>query len=194
MTSFNYITPRPAGKVMGALLGGWTVAGLLRYASGQLIPVPGAQNNLGALIFQNTRMNRVEGQPFFVKDPNCHCIDPRADFVLNPAAWSDPAPGQFVTSKALYGDYRWQRQVTENMSVGRRFSLPGRAFFEVRAEFFNVFNRTYLRMPTDFNNNPLSTRTFNSRNEPSVGFGYINPTATPNGLPRNGQIVARLQF
>ena len=40
-------------------------------------------------------MNRVEGQPLFVKDPNCQCIDPRTDFVLNPAAWSDPAPGQF---------------------------------------------------------------------------------------------------
>ncbi len=80
------------------------------------------------------------------------------------------------------------------MSVGRRFSLKGRSFFEVRAEFFNIFNRTYLRMPTDFNNNPLSTRTFNSRGEPSNGFGYINPTATPNQLPRNGQIVARFQF
>ena len=69
VTSFNYITPRPAGKVLGALLGDWTVAGLLRYASGALMPVPGAQNNLGSLIFQGTRMNRVEGQPLFVQDP-----------------------------------------------------------------------------------------------------------------------------
>jgi hypothetical protein len=194
VTSFNYITPRPERKVLGALLGGWTVAGLLRYASGQLIPVPGAQNNLFSLVFQNTRMNRVEGQPLFVKDPNCHCIDPRADFVLNPAAWSDPAPGQFGTSKAFYDDYRWQRQVTENFSVGRRFSTKGQTFFEIRAEFFNLFNRNYLRMPTDFNNNPLSTRTFNSQGQPTGGFGYINPTATPNTLPRNGQIVARFQF
>ena len=81
--------------MLGALLGDWTVAGLLRYASGALIPVPGAQNNLVSLVFQNTRMNRVEGQPLFLKDPNCHCIDPRKDFVLNPAAWADPAPGQF---------------------------------------------------------------------------------------------------
>ena len=64
----------------------------------------------------------------------------------------------------------------------------------VRAPDGRIFNRTYLRTPTDFNNNPLSTRTFNSRGEPSGGFGYINPTATPNQLPRNGQIVARFQF
>ena len=128
VTSFNYITPRPEGKWLGALLGDWTVAGLLRYASGQLIPVPGAQNNLFSLVFQNTRMNRVEGQPLFLEDPNCHCIDPRKDFVLNPAAWSDPAPGQFGTSKAFYDDYRWQTQVTENLSVGRRFVLKGQTF------------------------------------------------------------------
>ena len=72
--------------------------------------------------------------------------------------------------------------------------MRGQTFFEIRAEFFNVLNRTYLRMPTDFNNNPLSTRTFNSRGEPTGGFGYINPTATPNVLPRNGQVVARFQF
>ena len=71
------MTPRPVGKVAGALLGDWTIAGLFRYASGTLIPVPGAQNNLFSLVFQNTRMNRVEGQPLFLKDPNCDCIDPR---------------------------------------------------------------------------------------------------------------------
>ena len=85
----------------GALLGDWTFAGLLRYSSGALIRTPGAQNHLGSLVFQNTRMNRVEGQPLFLKDPNCGCIDPRQDFVLNPAAWADPAPGQFGTSAGV---------------------------------------------------------------------------------------------
>jgi hypothetical protein len=194
VTSFHYRTPRPTDGLMGAVLGDWTIAGLLRYASGELIPVPGAQNNLAALLFQNTRMNRVEGQPLFLKDPNCGCIDPRKDFVLNPAAWADPAPGQFGTSSAFYDDYRWQRQVTENMSVGRRFSAGGTATVEIRAEFFNVFNRTYLGRLWTFNNNPLSTRTFNALGEPTGGFGYINPTATPPTLPRSGQIVARVEF
>jgi hypothetical protein len=27
VTSFNYMTPRPSGKVAGALLGDWTIAG-----------------------------------------------------------------------------------------------------------------------------------------------------------------------
>jgi hypothetical protein len=194
VAGFNYRTPKPGSKrLLGALLGNWTIGGILRYSSGALIPVPGAQNNLFPLVFQNTRMNRVPGQPLFLQDPNCGCIDPRKDFVLNPAAWENPAPGQFGTSAAFYNDYRWQTQVTENMSVGRRFPIGG-TFLEVRAEFFNIFNRLYLRMPTDFNNNPLSTRTFNSRGEPNGGFGYVNPTATPPVLPRSGQIVMRFQF
>jgi len=177
---------------MGALLGDWTFAGLLRYASGALIGTPGAQNQLASLLFQNTRMNRVEGQPLFLKGPNCDCIDPRQDFVLNPAAWSDPAPGQFGTSAAYYDDYRWQTQVQENMSVGRRFSAVGTSAFEIRAEFFNIFNRTYLTNPSS--GNPLATRTFNALGEPTGGFGYVNPTATPPQLPRSGQIVARFEF
>ena len=40
-------------------------------------------------------VNRVPGQPLFLKDPNCHCIDPNKEFVLNPAAWSEAAGGQF---------------------------------------------------------------------------------------------------
>jgi hypothetical protein len=145
----------------------------------------------------------VEGEPLFLKDPNCGCIDPRRDFVLNPAAWSDPAPGQFGTSAAYYDDYRWQTQVTENMSVGRRFSLTGATTFEIRAEFFNIFNRTYLGLGTNSTNsaitsnstnNALATRTFNALGEPTGGFGYINATATPPVLPRSGQIVARFEF
>ena len=45
---------------------------------------------------QNTRMNRVSGQPLFlVSDLNCKCFDPGRTFVLNPQAWSDPADGQW---------------------------------------------------------------------------------------------------
>ena len=144
-------------------------------------------------------MNRVEGQPLFLKDPNCKCINPKMDLVLNPAAWADPPEGHFGYSAAYYNDYRWQRHVTENLSLGRRFPIKERISFEVRAEFCNVFDRSYLRMPTDFNNNPLTRRSINLRNELTDGFGYINWTAAQttnpiNNFPRNGQLVARIVF
>ena len=62
--------------------------------------------------------------------------------------------------------------------------------FQIRAEFFNVFNRTYMNDPVA--TNPLQTPT-RSNGVLTGGFGYINPGSL-NSQPRNGQLVARFQF
>ena len=165
------------------------MGGLLRYASGALIAAPGSNNNLASLLFQGTRMNRVQGQPLFLKDPNCGCIDPRQNLVLNPAAWSDAPAGQFGQGAGFYNDYRWQHQVSENLNFGRRFPIKERLVFELRAEFFNVFNRLFLPVP---GGNPASSVTRNTAGELTGGFGFINPNNV--GGQRNGQIVARFEF
>src|SRR5204862_2359634 len=138
--SFNYTTPKLTGssggmKFASAVLHDWTFGGLLRYQSGDLIRVPGstnalltqlgrgAENNPATWGGGNTFFNRVAGQAFLKKDPNCHCIDPQHDLVLNPAAWSDPAGGTFGTSAPYYNDYRWQRQPSESLSLGRNFRI-----------------------------------------------------------------------
>ena len=62
----------------------------------------------------------------------------------------------------------------------------------IRAEFFNVFNRVYLSTPS--NSNPLATATFNTTTgAPTAGFGYI-ANASGIGGQRNGQLVARFVF
>jgi len=190
VTGFSYLTPRVSeNKVIHALLGNWTVSGVLRYASGLPIGVPGSNNNLGSLLFQGTRMNRVEGQPLFLQDPNCGCIDPRQELVLNPAAWSDAPAGNFGYSPGFYSDYRWQRQVTENFNFGRKFPIKEGLKFEIRMEIFNAFNRMNLPFP---GGSPTSTITRNSAGELSGGFGFINVNNV--GGQRNGQIVARFEF
>jgi Carboxypeptidase regulatory-like domain/TonB dependent receptor-like, beta-barrel len=190
VTGFTYLTPRwGQNKLVRNVLGNWTVGAVLRYASGQLIGAPGARNNLGTLIFQGTRMNRVPGQPLFLKDPNCGCIDPRQDLVLNPAAWTDAPLGQFGAGAGFYSDYRWQRQVSENMSLGRRFTIKEKLKFDIRAEFFNIFNR--LNLPFPASGNPTATITRN-QGELSGGFGFINVSNV--GGQRNGQLVARFEF
>src|SRR5262249_32716362 len=139
VTGITYTTPRlGSNRLLGQVLGNWTIGGVLRYASGALIGAPNSNNNLNSLLFQRTRMNTVAGKPWLLKNPNCGCIDPRQALVLNPDAWADAPAGQFATSSGFYNDYRWQHQVSENMNFGRRFPVREKMAFEVRAEFFNI--------------------------------------------------------
>jgi hypothetical protein len=195
VTGFSYTTPRlQTNRVVEHIVGNWTIGGLLRYASGALIHTPFSNNNIFPLHFQSTLQNRVPGVPLFLKDPNGGDIDPRTDLVLNPAAWVDAPPGQFSNSSGYFNDFRWQRQVSENMSLGRRFAIKERMSLELRAEFFNIFNRLYLPTPVPFN--PTATVTRNSAGELTGGFGFVNHNGnTVDGSrPRTGQLVARFQF
>jgi hypothetical protein len=178
-------------RMVHAIAAGWTLGGLLEYASGAPIPTPTATTNMSSLLFQSTLMNRVPGVPLYLKDLNCHCIDPNADFVLNPAAWQNPAPGSWGTAAPYYSDFRYARRPTEQMSLGRIFRIKERNSLEIRAEFFNIFNRTYLANPSL--TAPTQPQARNGTGQPSSGWGYINPTSLYS-QPRNGQLVARFSF
>jgi hypothetical protein len=164
------------------------------------IAVPASNNSLSGLLQQNTRMNRVPGQPLFlVSNLNCKCFDPGRTFVLNPKAWSDPADGQWGYGAAYYSDYRNRRQPDEQMSIGRIFRLRERMTFQIRAEFFNVFNRTVF--PALSGNNPVTTPTANANGLLTGGFGFYNTSTAGNvqtgGIiptSRNGQLVARFEW
>jgi Carboxypeptidase regulatory-like domain/TonB dependent receptor len=188
---FNYETPKVTeSKIVSNVVHGWTLGGIMRYASGLPIAVPGSTANLNSLVFQSTRMNRVPGQPLFLKDLNCHCIDPNKDFVLNPAAWSDVPQGQWGFSAPYYNDYRYARQPSEQLSLGRIFRVTEKYKLQVRAEFFNVLNRVV--MPNPSAGNPLQTPLRNQAGVPTSGFGRID--ASTVGGQRNGQLVARVEF
>jgi hypothetical protein len=197
----------------------WTIGAFFKDASGFPILSPIGQNNLNLLLFQSssapqsgttngssasgTFANRVPGVPLFQKDLNCHCVDPNKDLVLNPAAWTDPAPGTFGTAAAYYNDYRFQRHPAEQIGVGRIFQLREKKSVEVRFEFFNVFNR--LQMADPVFNNALATPRTNSAGALIAGFGWINALSPGNasvidnrtdlgGNPRQGQLLLRFRF
>jgi hypothetical protein len=187
VVGFNYETPAWGGnRFVRSVLGGWTVGGILRYQSGQLIRIPGSNNNLNTLIFRGTAVNRVPGEPLFLKDPNCGCLDPTSlEPVLNPRAWQDAPEGSFGAAALFQNDYRWMRRPDEQLSFGRKFRLREALNFHVRMEFFNVFNRVFL-------NPPASGNIATAPNAGRSGFGQLNPTSV--GAPRTGQIVARLSW
>lgn len=191
-TSLTYQIPAfGENRILRTVLRDWTVGGVFRYASGLPIQAPIANNGLSSVLFRNTFANRVPGQPLFLKDPNCHCIDPNKDFVLNPAAWSDPAQGQWGTSAAYYNDYRYQRRPSEQISVGRLFRLRERMSLQVRAEFFNAFNRAEMNDPVS--TNALLTQARNTSGASTGGFGFVN-SGSLYSAPRQGQLLARFQF
>jgi hypothetical protein len=196
VTGYTYSLPAlTSNKVVRTAIRGWTLGGMLRYASGLPIPVPYSNNNLNTLLLRQvstaTFDNRVPGQPLFLKDLNCHCFDPNTNFVLNPAAWADPGAGQWGTAAPYYNDYRYQRRPDEEMSLGRTFRIREGMSLQIRGEFFNILNRTEMNNPTV--NNAAATQATNSRGQTTSGFGYINIGSVGFG-PRSGQLVAQFHF
>jgi hypothetical protein len=169
----------------------WTLGTVLQYSSGIPILAPISTNALSSVLFRSTFANRVAGVPLFTRDINCHCFDPNTTFVLNPAAWTQPAPGTFGTAAAYYDDYRYQRRPIENISIARKFAIKERLSLTIRGEFTNMFNRTEPANPTSTNS--AATQVRNAAGQTVSGFGYISP-ASPFGLSRQGMVVARFQF
>jgi hypothetical protein len=180
----------------------WQFGAFLQYGSGLLLTPPLATtvNNLAAVngISSTNYMARVPGQPLYLKNPNCHCINPLQDQVLNPAAWTNPAAGTWAAN-TLYGDFRGPRRPQENFNIGRNFRIKERMNFQIRAEFVNIFNRVYLASPST-SNLPLQ---HNANGQITGGFGSINEIV-PVGIypstaqlamqPRTGTIIARFSF
>jgi hypothetical protein len=221
VVSFNYTTPGfaadgTARKTLSWLVRDWVVGGLLRYQSGQVIRAPGSNNGLFNQLARNqnpatfggatTLWNRVSGQPLFLFDPNCKCFDPTTQLVLNPAAWTDAAPGTFGTAAPYYNDYRWQRQPAESLSLGRNFVMnrERNINLQIRAEFTNVFNRLFLANPLAVQAssspflvgsvNPATPTVRNTQGALSQGYGFVNTFNGGAAAPRTGQLVARFSF
>ena len=204
-TSINYTTQAygflKTNGVARTLLAGWSVGAVLQYLSGPLLGTPGSNNSLGTYLpGYSTRQFRTPGVPLYLKDINGK-IDPTQDVVLNPAAWTDQAPGVFGTGTVYYSDFRGKRRPVESASIGKRFPIRGeRASLSIRAEFFNIFNRNEV-VSDPSTGSPSNPPTRDNLGRLTGGFGYMNYTAvTSNSVggtlpaPRTGQIVARIQF
>jgi hypothetical protein len=88
------------------------------------------------------------------------------------------------------------------MGLGRMFRIKERVSMNLRVEFVNIFNRTYLNNPSlaSPQTAPVCVEpngTNGACGQPGLqtvsGFGTIN-TSTTLYPPRVGQIIARFQF
>jgi len=167
------------------------------------LQAPASNNQIGTYLpGQASREFRVPGQPLYLKDPNCGCLKPDVETLLNPAAWTDVPVGTFGSAINYYGDFRGQRRPTESFAIGKAFPIraEGRMVFSIRAEFFNVFNRL-VSLPDPSTASPQTPANRNSAGILTGGFGFVNFNAISSNnqnntypAPRTGQIVARFQF
>jgi hypothetical protein len=203
--SANYRLPAwGPNKYVSQVVRDWTIGAVLSYGSGLPILAPTSTNNLTTLLFRSTFFNRVAGQPLFLKDLNCHCVDPTKDLVLNPAAWSNPTDGQWGAAAPYYSDYRYERRPAESMSFGRVFRIRESMALTIRMNFQNIFNRTQLSNPAV--TNPLTPTTCTGGSgatctNPATagkltgGFGFINYVGGSTFLPpRQGTLEMRFSF
>jgi hypothetical protein len=209
--SINYRVPTPGGnKIVSMAVRDWAFGTLLTYASGVPILAPTAVSNLNSLLLRGTVTSagtfysRDPSKPLFLKDLNCHCIDPTKDLVLNKDAWIAPTDGQWGTANAYYNDYRYQRRPSESFSLGRVFSFKERMRFTVRMNFTNVLNRLEMSNPSGSPSTAPTTGNVSGvpacvgpSNNKCVtgGFGFINAAGGASFLPaRQGTLEMRLSF
>jgi hypothetical protein len=213
-TGINYTVPKPgfvSNKILNMAIRDWTIGALLTYGSGLPLTPPAATttNNIGG-----SEQIRVPGQPLYLKNLNCGCINPYYDQVLNPAAWTNPVNGTWgpgpspgLLAGLYYTDFRQARRPQENINFGRNFRIKEKYNFQIRAEFVNFFNRTQIGNP--ITSNPAGALTKDLQGRYTAGFGVINdvvatgaiPSFTANAVvgqlyqqPRTGTLIARFTF
>lgn len=202
-----YTTPKlGANRWIGLATKDWQLGAFLQYASGLLLTPPAATNTN---FIGGSEQYRVAGEPLYLKDLNCGCINPYTDVVLNPKAWANPVNGAFgPATGTFYGDFRAARRPLENFNLGRNFRLTEKVTFSLRAEFVNIFNRMQIGNPGL--TAPGTAPSRNAAGQYSGGFGVVNltvsgpntaPTTTANNvvgqlfqLPRSGTLIGRISF
>ncbi len=208
-----------------AILGGWQLGGIVNARTGLPVDIRITRPDI---VYRDTRNNTIVNNPIVVNgepvtvpvinvpgggnsrdvrfpdviagvDPFLHTSDRR--IVLNPAAFSTPAPGKFgnLGRGALHGPGLSQFDLT----LHKRFSISERVKTEFRFEAYNLFNRANFANPVARLNNVLGTsgntlQPGQAYNAATGGtFGTVLSTvesAVGLGAQRQIQMSLRLSF
>ena len=155
------------------VLGGWNVAGVMRYESGRPLNIF-MTNGLALLLFNGQkRPNRVKGASGLASGH----FDPNTGSYFNSAGWADPGPLQFGNAPRNDGSARSFPTYNEDASLFKIFPIRERMKLRFEAEFGNIFNRVDFCDP--------------NRNFSAGSFGTVN---TQCNQPRSIQFALRLNF
>jgi hypothetical protein len=195
----SYEMPGPNwGKLGSAVLKGWAVDGLERLSSPWPLNITATILSPATGGFYTTQAEVVPGVPAWLSAPG----QPRGE-VLNPAAFTKPAPG--MTGNFPRNSLRSPFSINQtDLAVRRRISLTERIKLDLRVEYFNAFNHPMFGSPGDV---------FHPESRVGLpGFGTVSSSGTTNqslnfggggtgqnplyavGGPRSGQFTIKLLF
>ena len=172
-------------RLVSGIVGGWTLAGIVLYNTGQPFEV-GAANPYWPFwgdIYPQFNLSAGPSDPRkFVPVPPGGSV-PSSNFYMPASVASNPAVGVLPPSPSTSA-LRCPGQANENVSLLKNFAMgpDGQYRLSFRTEFYNLFNRHYYNI-----NGCGGTRA-------SIGaanFGQITGVADN---PRNGQFAIRFEF
>ena len=144
-----YVLPsfRSWGRAADFALSDWQLNAIGSYFGATPIDVSNFLNTLGTASSVGQRPNYTGAPLYLHGDPTRH---------LNPAAFSNPAPGQIGSLGK--GSVRGKPITNIDFSVAKNWRFKERYGFQFRMEFFNVFNHTnFVGFDTDTRNSTFGT-------------------------------------
>lgn len=174
------------GRVLNAVVGGWTVSGLVTYASGPPLSFysPNIYNYYPgwAAIYVNYNLGGYKGSGFnpsnFTPATGANPA-PSGNSYFPASVVSNPPDGQLGIGPARVGALRGFGIKSEDASLLKyfRFGPEEKYALSVRVEFYNLFNRNTFANPNTSVGSPQ--------------FGYVTGSTD---TPRQGQFGARFQW
>ena len=175
--SYQYELPFGRGKKWatsgfgGAVLGGWTLAGVHQYAAGSRLGLTTA--NTMPLFNGTLRPNQLADAR---TDVSMAGFDPAKHRYLNPLAFSNPVAGSFGTAPR-YLETRGPMRLDEAFALLKNNVIREKFNFQFRMEILNPLNRVVF-------GNPVT-------NFAAANFGTITSTQID---PRSIQLGLKLMF
>jgi hypothetical protein len=186
----TWIYDLPLGKgrkwlnegILSHVIGGWTLTGIHQFRSGDPLSITGA--GLQTVLFNGTiRPDWIQGVPVILNHDADVKTNSTGALYLNPAAFalvprtSNNIPLRLGTAPPVLPNVRGPKVIGEDFGLQKKFAINETTGFELRADFFNAFNRAGR-------GNPVTEIT-------ASNFGRI--TGARFG-PRNIQVSARFSF
>jgi hypothetical protein len=180
LATFNYDLPFGRGRqflnqsaVADEVVGGWSLAGILRYEAGRPLQIT-MNNNLGGFLFNSEKRPNKVGSG---KGDTSRGMIPSKDLYLLSSGWADPGPLKFGNEPRTDPSISGFPNYEEDLTLIKDIKLYHEDTFRIEVEDSNAFNRHTWCDPNTFWG--------------GSGFGQVSGQCN---FPRRIEFAGKLRF